>query len=419
MKETGQASLELNGTAPPAFLKPFDSLRVRAFRIFWIGMWMTWFGLSMQTVARGWYMYKLTGSPLLLGAAAAASGVPMLVISPIVGTLADRIDKRTLLLIGQVGAGLCAIVIAFVIFSGLIQWWHLIAYALVQGSFMAVIFTTRGAYFPELVKPHQLLNAGALTNGEMHVTQIVGPATAGLLIAAIGVDKVYFLVSGMYFVAFLILLRLPKSGITPGARGRSIFKEMGDALRYVKRDVVLVLLLVMAFVAVIFGMPFQTLLPIITEDILKVGPQGLGLLLSMAGIGAVAAVALIAILGDYRHKGMLLLAFAIVWGVGILAFNLSTSWKLSLGLIILVGLGQAGRMTVNMTLLQANVERHMLGRVMSLWSISFGLQTVTALPMGAIAGWIGAPVTMAIAGGALLCYALVALVFQPSLRRLP
>lgn len=180
MKETCQNhDLDLTRTVSPSFLKPFDSLSNRPFRIFWMGMWLSWFALSMQNVARGWYIYELTGSPFLLGAVAAAQGIPILVVSPFIGAMADRVEKRTLLFIGLLGAGFSAIVIALVIFFGVIQWWHLIAFALFQGCALAIIFTIRGAYLPELVKPHQLLNAGALSNGEVHVTQIVGPARQG------------------------------------------------------------------------------------------------------------------------------------------------------------------------------------------------------------------------------------------------
>jgi len=277
---------------------------------------------------------------------------------------------------------------------------------------------TRQAIIPELVGKRLLMNAIALNSAFMNLTRIATPALGGVLIAVIGVGDVFFIMSGMVLVSALIMFFLPKT--TPIARKQRprLLSDMGATFGYLKTKPVLFNLMIIAFAAVLFGLPFQLMLPIFTTAILKVGPSGLGTLLSLMGIGAFAGSMGVAALGDYRRKGLLLLGLMAVWGVCIVVFTIVPTYPVAMALMVPMGIASTARATVNQTLLQSAIDDDMRARVMGLYMMEVGMQPLGSVPMGALAEVIGAPIAVGAAGAILALVAVWAWVFRPIVRRL-
>ena len=396
-------------------LRTFESFGTRDFRIFWVSMIAQWMAMNMQMLARNWFMYDLTTSALLLGLTGAATGIPMVVFSPLGGALADRVGKRTLLTGGSFLLSLVALTIAIVISLGLIKWWYLLISSVCQGTISALMIPSRQSAVPQLVGRDKVLNAVSLNAAGQNVARLVGPALAGFLVAPIGVDGVYYVISGLLFVAGTSMLFLPPLPSVRGAQRRTMTRDIAEGVRYVRGDAVILLL--MAFVTVVLAMPLNLLLPVFTEEVLGVGPEGLGPLMSMIGVGSLIGAVLVASLGEFRRKGLLLLTMFL--GGAICAFSFSRSYVLAALLMIPVGLGQAGRMVLNNALVLTNTPTAFQGRVMSLYMMAWGLQPLGTLPMGAIADAVGIAPVFAVGSSILVVFCLGVLVFSPRIRRLP
>ncbi len=399
-------------------LRTFDSLSVRDYRVFWGSMMFQWSAWQMQVVARGWFLYELTDSPLMLGVMGACMGVPMFIFSVYGGALADRVDKRKLLLWGTLAQGLVMAVVAVLIVVGVIQAWHLLVTSAFQGALFALTIPARQSAVPQMVSKSRLVNAISLNTAGMNVTTLVAPALAGFLVGLIQVSGVFWFMTGLFVISGLIMVKLP--GLPPVGNGhaRDVRRDMIDGVKYVARDAALALLLVLAFVSVAFGMPLNTLLPVFAEDILKVGPEGLGVLLSMGGVGALIGSVSIASMGDFRRKGLVLLILTVLWGGAVIGFTRTNIYVLALLMMVPVGMGQAGRNVLVNTMMLTRASEEMRGRVISLNMMTWGMQPLGLLPIGAAAEQIGAPLAVAIGGGIVAAMGLAMLIFSRRLREL-
>jgi MFS family permease len=277
---------------------------------------------------------------------------------------------------------------------------------------------TRQALIPDLVPRRMLLNAISLNSAFMNVTRIGAPALGGLLLAKASASVVFFIMAGMVFISAGIMFFLPKTESRPRRNRASLLGDMGETFGYLKTKPVLVNLMIIAFAAVIFGLPFQLMLPIFTEDYLKVGPQGLGTLLSLTGLGALLGSLLVASLGNYPRKGMLLLALTFVWGVTIVVFTAFQHWVLAMALMLPMGMASTARATINQTLLQSNIDDGMRARVMGLYMMEVGMQPLGSVPMSALAEVMGTPIAVGAAGLIISVVATWGWFFKPIVRKL-
>ena len=188
------------------WLATFDSLQVVSYRWFWFGLLSSMAAFNMQILVRGWLVYELTDSPRALGLVSAASGVMLLLCSPLGGVVADRVDKRNLMIAAQSGGCLFALVVTLLIFTGAIMLWHLVVASVLTGMVFAFSLPARQAIVPELVGEHQLMNAIAIGGGAMHLSRVVFPALGGLLMSILGVAGAYYVVVVCYLVAVVLLL---------------------------------------------------------------------------------------------------------------------------------------------------------------------------------------------------------------------
>lgn len=403
---------------PPRAVHTFDSLKVVAFRVYWTSMIFQWTSFNMLGVAKGWFLYELTSSPLLLGAMGASMGLPMFALSFFGGVVADRVDKRQLLLWGTLGQGLTMGAVAVLVTTGAIIWWHLLVASAVQGVLFAFTVPARQSAVPQMVDKDHIMNAMSLNTAGMNVATLLGPAAAGFLVDYIGVMGVYWLIAALFVVSGLIMVGMP--ALPPSGEGprKNVARDVTEGLQFVKRDTALLLLLVITFIAVAFATPLNNLMPVFTEDVLKVGASGLGVLLSLTGLGALIGSLSIASLGDFNYKGKALLLLTFLWGGAVVAFTATRIYGLAMFLMIPVGIGQSARNVIVNTIMLSRSPPEFRGRVISLNMMTWGLQPLGLLPIGAAAEVIGAPWAMGISGAIVAAAALLFLLLCPTLRRL-
>jgi len=397
----GEGELAL-GLAPGGWRQTFDSLQNRNFRWFFGGNVFSWIGMNMQMVARGWLIYDLTDSPLALGGMMAITAVPILIFSPFGGVVADRVPKRNLLIATQAAVGFVTLIITILIATNQIQYWHLLASALVTGIIFSFNMPSRQALVVELVGDEVLMNAIALQSGGMNVSRIFAPAMAGVLMGFIGIAGIFFINVACYVIVIFTLFMIPITGTAEVRLERTVSEEFFEGVNFIRRSPTVLMLLIMGVVPMLFAMPYTTLMPIFARDIWHVGESGLGVLMAMPGVGGLIGALTVATLGNFRRKGMLLLVCAIANGIALALFGLSPSLNLSspsltvmdivfpaslliaLFILAVVGSAQVGYQAVNNTLIQTNITDDIRGRIMSVYMMAFGLMPLGVLP----ASWI-------------------------------
>src|SRR3989442_9623880 len=264
------------------------ALRHRDFRLFWIGQLVSQIGTWMQSVAQAWLVLELTQSPLQLGIVSALQFTPVLLLSPVGGALSDRFAKRRVLLISQVAMKLQALVLAVLVWSGHVQFWHVAVLAAVYGLGRALDIPARQAYVTDLVGRPDLANAVALNSVVMNGARIVGPAVAGLLISGFGVAMA-FLLNGASFVVVLAVLLAIRTDGQPDPAGRiGIGKGLPGAVTYAAETPPVAFTLGLMVVVTLLVLNFNVVVPLVARDMLKLGAHGFGLLMSALGVGAVA-----------------------------------------------------------------------------------------------------------------------------------
>ncbi len=399
-----EASLPAQARERP-WSRTFSALRIRDYRYFWMGLLAFYSAMQMQQVAQGWLVYQMTESASALGLIAFAMGLPMLVMSPLGGVAADRIDKRRLLMLTQLLLGSIASAIALLIFTGLIEVWHLMLASAVKGLIFSFNMPARQAFTAELTPEKHLMNAIALNSTGMNLTRVVMPGAAGLLISVIGVAGVFTVMTALYIVAMVTLSMVRPRPPRPKGTQVALVEELTTGLTYISRHPVIPTLIVLELVAVLFAMQYQVLMPVFAVSVLDSGPAGLGYLLSAVGIGGLVGSLFVASLGNFRYKGRLDLIAAALFGLTLLAFAQTRSFALALPILALSGIANISFSATNNTLIMTNAPATVRGRVMSVYLMCWGLQPLAAYPIGALADVIGAPSAIAI--GSLIMLACV------------
>jgi MFS family permease len=396
----------------------FSSLENRTYRLYWMSLLASFSAQQMHLIVRGWLVYDLTDSALALGLVSAAAGVPILLFSLYGGVIVDRVDKRKLLIVTQALTAMATLTIAVLISMGAIALWHLIIAAIANGLILSFDLPGRQAIIPQLVGQRQIMNAVALGSGATNLTRVIAPALGGVLVGVMGIDGVYYLIVTCYVASAAFLLTMPAL-LTPTRDSRATVRsDLIEGLRYIRRSPILPALLAMAIVPIAFGMPYMMLMPVFAVDVLNVGASGLGYLMAAAGIGALTGSFLVASLGDFKHKGALLLVASASFGVFLILFANSNYFYIALFFLLGVGMANSIYMTTNNTLLQINTEDRMRGRVMSLYMMTIGLLPIAVLPASAIAESLGVSIAVGAGGAILLIFTLAMTLLRPTLRRL-
>jgi len=402
-------------------LKTFGSLKNPVYRLYYGALLGQMAAMNMQMIARSLLIYRITGSAAILGSMAAANAVPMLFLSLFGGVIADRVQKKYVVLIGHLSSAAVSLGIALALTTGYLSvehagsWWVLIAASAFQGAIMGLIMPSRESIIREIVNTEQLLNAVSLNTMGMNAMRLFSPALTGILIDTFDFKAVYYTMTGLYLIAVVFMIFLPRTSRT--STGGSTIAGIKEGFRYIRHQTTILFVLAFLLLGIVLSMPYTLLMPIFCDDILKVGATGMGVLMSVSGIGAVVGSLTLASLPN-KKRGLMMLGSSLLLSFALVGFSFSSSWNTSLALIVFVGLGQAGQMTLAGTLIQYYVNPEYLGRVMSILMMQFGLISFGTFAAGLLAEAVG--VQWAVGGFAmgLTFLSILALTFVSHIRNL-
>ena len=396
----GQAVKSPSGKHPLEFLfrlRAFEALRHHEYRLLWYGQIFASMGTWMDQVTRGWLIYELTDSALQLGLVRGIQAIPFLILSPIAGSTADRYSRKTQVVLSQILNGLLYAVTALLIFSHLIKPWHVYVTAFLMACVQVFLQPSRAAMISDLVPAENLTNAIGLNAVVFNMARSTGPALSGLLISLTGTGVSYAVQAVFFFLATVWTVQLrSKSRPSAGADGHAVQQESfsqsiveGWKFSWRKLEVRSGLLVVVF--ASLFMIPFSTLLPVFARDLLHVGAQGQGLLLTAMGIGALCSSLLIASVGDRLPRGILMLGGVALYGALVVVFAASPWFSLSMAIMAVIGLCHVSSHALVQTVIQAYSPREYRGRTMALFHMTQVLLLLGGMLIGALSALIGAP----------------------------
>ena len=408
-----EEALETQVQTPPpphgALRRTFSALHYRDFRLVWFGAFTSTTGTWMATVAQGWIVWNMTHSPFLLGIDGFLSTGPMLIFSLFGGVIADRVERRKIMLLSQYLQMTFAFILAVLILSGNVKVWHIFLISFLTGSAQSFSGPAYISLLPLLVKREDVPNAVAMNSMQFNLARVVGPVLAGIALAKWGA-AVCFALNGFSFIAVIIALLLIRTPtLKDGDANTSILDEMREGFRFVAQRPKLQLLTFLAFVGTFIGMPLITQLPVVANDFFALGAQGYAWMMTTYGIGSVTGALLIAATAYAANKGRIALMLQLAFAILLVVFAFSRSLPLSFALLFLCGICIVGVIALYSSLVQLTTTDAMRGRVMSIFMLAFR----GGMPLGnLIAGYVAQrwsiTATLAVNGTIL---AIVALVF--------
>jgi predicted MFS family arabinose efflux permease len=394
------------------FRRIFKAFHYRDFRLMWIGACTSSIGTWMQIVAQGWLIYRLSHSARLLALDQFLGGIPIFMFSLIGGVVADRMERRKILLASQYVQMGSAALLTVLVATGTVHVWHILCLSFVSGLAQAFGGPAYQALIPTLVDREDMPNAIALNSIQFNMAVTIGPALAGQALAKLG-EKWCFGLNALSFLAPIISLSMISARFLPVPTTESIFSSLKQGIKFVRKQHSMEALVVLAFCMTALSMPMRTYIPVFVKDIFHRGPETYGNLLSLMGIGSICGSLMIAAIGNMRRKGRFALTMLVVLGAGIAAFSLSKSLPVSYAVLVLVGASMMAVFATVTSLVQLITTNEMRGRVMSVYNCAFR----GGMPMGnLLSGWLvpifTAPLVLAVNGFLLILVALYFLVVQ-------
>ena len=376
------------------------ALRHRNFQLFFSGQFISLTGTWMQTIAQSWLVYSLTGSSLKLGAVGFASQIPVFLVAPVGGMVADRVNRHKVVISTQVASMVLAFILSALTLTHTVKVWHIFVLAALLGIVNAFDIPGRQSFLVDMVGRDDLMNAIALNSSMFNGARVIGPAIAGILVARIGEGWCFFL-NGVSYIAVIIGLLLMRVHCPRRSNSESPIDDIIEGFRWVEHTGPIRSLLLLLGLVSLVGMPYTVLMPIFADRILHGGARGLGILMGFTGIGALLGALTLALRQGVRGLGKLVSICCAGFGISLIAFSFSRTFWLSSALLIPVGFFIMLQMACSNTLIQSMVPDALRGRVMAVYSMMFmGMAPFGALLGGALADRLGAPITVAIGGAA-------------------
>ena len=389
------------GGQRPSLRRTFTAFKYPKYRLLWISMAVGMTGMQMQMIAQGLLAYELSGTFTAVGVLAMAWGVPQFFFALPGGAIADRMDKRTILLITQVGVTAQAIVIGIAITTGVITLPMLFVIGVFLGATFSFNMPARQAFIPEVVPREEMMNAIALNNTAMNATRIFSPLAAGLFISWWGFDVSFYITGAMYGIGWLSVILLPRSTAHLNREKRGMFDDIAIGLRYVRDTRALRVLMFMAFVPILLGIPYVTILPAFARASLGQGEMGFSVLVGLSAVGALLGSLTIATLNPKSKLPLIQSFLGAGWGAGLVMLGLGSAmfgFAGALVAMLLLGVFQMGYMALNNSMLMMTAAPEYHGRVMSLYMLTFGIFPLMGGPLGVLGDAIGGFATFTVLG---------------------
>lgn len=384
----------------PSFGFALRALQSRNYRLFFFGQSVSLIGTWMTRLATSWLVYRLTGSPVLLGLSGFASQLPSFLLAPIAGVLVDRWDRHRTLVVTQILSMAQSLALAALAFAHVITVWQIILLGIFQGIVNAFDMPARQSFVVRMIdRREDLPNAIALNSSMVNATRLLGPAVAGVLIASVG-EAYCFLIDGVSYIAViasLLLMRVPPEAARRAPR--RALEELQEGWRYVTGSVPIRSILLNLAIVGLFGTPYSTLMPIFASTILHGSAHTLGFLMAASGVGALTGAVRLAMRKSVIGLGRQIVYNTILFGVALVVFAFSRALWLSLAALAIGGAGMMQQMAAGNTILQTIIDDEKRGRVMAFYSMAFlGMTPFGSLLAGALAVRIGAPWTVVWSG---------------------
>jgi predicted MFS family arabinose efflux permease len=367
-----EASLEAEARVKPGWLhQTFSALHYRDFRILWFGAFTSTIGTFMQTFAQAWLVYSMTDSAFLLGVDGFLSTGPMLIFSLFGGVIADRVERKKIMLLSQYLQMAFALVLALLIFIHQIKVWHIFVMSFLTGSIQSFSGPAYASLLPLLVDRKDVPNAIAMNSMQFNLARVLGPAIGGVVFALWGAASCFTL-NGISFIAVIIaytIIRIPP--VHEQSRQTGILSEMSEGFRFVIKKRSLLMLTFLAFVGTFLGMPLFTMLPVVAKDVFGLGPRGLSIMQADYGVGSVIGAIFVASSSYAAKKGKIALWLQLMFAVCLAFFGLSRNLPSSLIIAFVAGACIVGVVSLYSSLVQLMISDSMRGRVMSIFMLAF------------------------------------------------
>jgi MFS family permease len=397
------------------FFTPFSD---RSFSLLFLTTISASLGDMLMDVSSGWLVLELTDSPLSLGLFWAIRSSPNLLFGMIGGATADKMDRKRLLMFCYMLYTVCGLIFGFLITTGMIQLFHALLLIFIRGVIRTFENPTRQSYIVDIVGRVNAMNGISLNAVGMRGIGIVGGAMAGLLIDLFGKEWPFFVLAGLFIVSIILVSLIKGVESIREAQQLSIWRNLSDGVQIVMKNRVVLALMLMAATCEMFGFSFPVLVPVFARDILEVGAVGNGMLNAFRSGGGLLAGLALASLGDFKHKGKLLMAMFLIFGVGLILYANAPIYALALIFIGVVGISAAGHDAMSQILLQLNVDEEQRGRAMGIWQLSIGFGVVGSMTLGTLAEAYGAIFAQSLFGGVMMVIVCLMYVTVPRLKEL-
>jgi MFS family permease len=396
--------------------RTFRALRHRDFRLWWFGQMVSLVGTWVQIVAQNWLVYRLTGSPAMLGLVNFVALVPALPMGLWAGSLADRFDKKRLVLIAQTLMFAQAAVLATLTVTGLVQVWHVMALAFVFGVARALDVPARQAFIVEIVGKEDLTNAIALNSTVFNVARSAGPAVAGLLIVAVGEGLAFVVNAATFLPVIAALLAMRTSSVRREVTGPA-HRQIVEGIQYAGRNKLVWVLISIVGVSAFFVMPYSVLLPVFAKQVFRGDADIYGYLMTFAGLGALVGALTVASLGPRSRRGLLLSGANAAFAALVFSFTFVRTFWLAAAVLAAAGFCFVVQNSLANTLIQLNVPDRLRGRVMSIYFLVFmGAMRLGSLQAGYVARYVDVQAALLIGASASLLWAFLVAWRFPRLR---
>ena len=407
------ARVETRLPLPPAF-------RYRNYLLYWLGLVASVVGFRSFEFAQFWLIHELTGSPVYLGVLGLASGLPAIVLNVAGGVAADRLNRRTLVIVTQLALGSLVLILGILTATGTVTPVHVLIVAALVSGVNSFNTSARSALYPRYVEREALLSAVALNSAAWQTARVLAPAVAGVVIASFGTAPAYFLAASGALALAAIMVFLPNA---PQERsGERALRDLADGLRFIVRTPVFAFLIAITFVTSFFALSYVTLMPVFVVDVLGVGAAGQGTLLAAAGVGALLVAITVGVRRSLSRPGIAIGAGALATGTSLILFSVATqvlgSFPLAVVAIFAVGVSMTIFNMSVMTTLQLLVPDLLRGRVIGFWAMTWDMVTVGGIFLGLVAARVGAPGAVAIGAAIVLVTVALPAFALPSIRRL-